>query len=270
MKLVDFLDKSIQNLSKAGIGSARLDSLLLIEFVTGFERARILAYPETELSQKQVDQLDGLVKKRLDHTPISYLIQSKEFYGRDFFVDERVLVPRPESESLIELALKKIYDKKLSVLDLGCGSGILGVTLKLERPDWQIVLSDISKEALDVAKINTKKHGLLSRLNFVDTAFLPDKDFDFIIANLPYVPTSFQKNKDLKSEPKIALFAGNDGLDAYRQFFAQLKTKPNKKPQFVMIEALENQHLPIAKLAQKSGYSESAKNGLALLFQQNT
>ncbi len=263
--LNDWLKKSEIILSDSQIKSARLDCLILLEKVTGFSRAKVLAEPDYKLTVSDINELDDLVDKRIKHIPIAYLTNTVDFYGRDFYVDNNVLIPRPETEDIIDIISKIKLPKQAKILDLGTGSGIIGISIALEMPENIVVLSDISSPALDVAKINIQKFNLNLKCIESDLLQKINSKFDLIAVNLPYVPTKLYVSEDLKHEPSLALYSGEDGLDLYNKFWNEISDLQTK-PSYIIMESLEIQHPQLEALANKSGYIQSSKNHLIQYF----
>jgi len=266
MRASDWLGQTTATLTTASIDSARLDALILLEDYTGHDRAYLLAHPELEVDE---NALSAAVQRRTGHEPLAYIRGHAEFYGRTFMVNEHVLVPRPESESLIEL-LKRLAPPQAAIADMGTGSGCLAVTAALEVPDVTVAAVDIDEACLAVAKQNAVMHTAQVQLLHGDmlAPFL-QKSCNFtptvLLANLPYVPVNYPINAAAGHEPALALFAGPDGLDAYRKLFAQLKKLPTA-PALIITEALLTQHDALEALAAASGYQLVANEGLAQAF----
>lgn len=254
-----WLEAGNHKLKNADVQSYYLDSLLLLEHVLNTNRARLLAHQEDELSDEHLKELNNLLLRRLDREPIAYILESKEFYGRDFYVDEHVLIPRPESESFVEL-LKKYNLTEGSLIDVGCGSGILGITVKLEAQKLKVTLSDISDEALKVAKQNAKN--LSADVTFKKQTLF-NKHYDIIMANLPYLPEDMKLEKELNFEPKLALFAKDFGLKIYSDFCKKVAIF---KPKYVLTESLEVQHSELSRMLIDAGYGLLQTDGLVQLF----
>ena len=162
---VSKLLKEVEHLfSEASIPSPHLDAEVLLAYILDVNRAWLAAHSKEELGSEEVRKLESLVQRRLRREPIAYLTGTKEFYGRDFIVTPEVLIPRPETEALIELSMKVLkyevrsmkYGKITKLVDVGCGSGCIGITLKLEHPELDVTLCDISPEALAIAAENAK------------------------------------------------------------------------------------------------------------------
>lgn len=253
-----FLRTGTARLKRAGIGSARLDVLILLEGALHKDRAWILARPETELNNTQARRLQRQLARRARHTPLAYIRGHSEFYGRSFKVNRFVLEPRPESETMIEL-LKKITERReskaegLNIADVGTGNGAIGITAALEIPGSVVDLYDISAGALAVAKHNTHRHELHLHARKMNLLSRPLRPYDVILANLPYVPDKWHINEEALAEPKIAIFGGPDGLDVYRKLFHQLQ-RFTWKPKFVLTEALPPQHEQLAQIVRQNGF----------------
>jgi len=260
----EWLLEARKKLTKAGIPSANLDAILLLEHVVKKNIETILTYPETLLDRFQINKLEKLLKKRLRHTPVAYLVNKKEFYGREFYVNNNVLIPRPETESFISLLEKLSFEKKQKLIDLGTGSGILAVTVKSLHPDWDVTATDISKKALKVARYNAKRIGV--EINFKKSNLFNsiDNNFDIVIANLPYVPTKLPVLNEVKKEPQVAIFSGKDGLNLYRNLFKS----SFKKDSFLFLESLVSQQKNINLLANKNGFKAIAQEGLVSVFKK--
>jgi release factor glutamine methyltransferase len=263
MTVGQFLTTAMQALVEAEVESARLDVLVLLEDTLDKNRASLLAHPEIQLSPGQLSKLNNYITQRKKHVPLAYIRGRSEFYGRTFMVDEHVLVPRPETESMITLLKKIPLDGTPRIVDIGCGSGCIAVTAALELPSAKVVACDISPEALQVARKNAQQ--LKAAVQFAEADLLGTQaeHFDVVLANLPYVPTDYPINTAATFEPKLALFAGNDGLDLYRRLFVQLR---GSKAHYVICESLEPQHKPLAAIAKTAGYMLEQTDGLTQLF----
>lgn len=271
-----WLKNTTYKLSRAGIGTARLDALILLEDATGKDRSWLLAHPEFDLESLQnptLQQLNSLVERRISHEPLAYIRGKTEFYGREFLVNKHVLEPRPESETMIDLALKicRSQDSKnTTFMDVGTGSGALAITLKLEAPQLNILAIDIDKNCLAIAKKNADN--LAADVKFLQGDLLePLRNIKLktynLICNLPYVPDNFVINPAAMNEPRLAIFGGQDGLDIYRKLFLQINQTSNK-PNFVLTESLPLQHGKLVEIAAKSGYKLTKSDDFIQLFQR--
>ena len=254
----------------AGIGSARLDILILLEDTLHQDRSWLLAHPEIELTPLQQKRLKMQLARRLNHEPLAYIRGFTEFYGRRFRVNRRVLEPRPESEAMIELLLdlaksRKLKAKSWQIADVGTGSGALGITAALELHNHNVDLYDIDASALAVAKHNCALHELHLRAVKRDLLRNSHKAYDAILANLPYVPDNWKINEAAAMEPRIAIFGGKDGLEVYRRFFEQL-THFSWRPKYVLTEALPPQHESLAEIAEHARFREYRSQDFIQLF----
>jgi release factor glutamine methyltransferase len=244
-----------KQLSEAGIETARLDSLILLEDTTGRDRAWLLAHPEFELSDDQTGELEKLLDRRAQHEPLAYIRGKTEFYGREYFVAPAVLVPRPESEAMIDL-LKNLPElpARLRLADIGTGSGALGITAKLELPKASVDLFEISMDALTIAQMNVDKFTLDIDCVQSDLLASVPRAYDVILANLPYVPDTFPINQAAQHEPALALYGGADGLDLYRKLFLQIEQLATM-PLYILLEALPEQHATLQEYTADQGFT---------------
>ncbi len=266
MTVDTFLKLAVQQLQTAGIESARLDCLVLLEDIVGTDRSWLLAHPEFELEESQQQTLREKIKRRVQHEPLAYIRSKAEFYGREFYVDEHVLVPRPESEGFINLLKNYKLNKKYThVLDLGTGSGCIGLTVVAELPTLYVTLADIDHSALAVAQKNAEKLNLQASFIASDLLSTITGPYDIIVTNLPYVPDEYPVNEPVAFEPKLALFAGKDGMDLYRKFWNQVHELP-EKPQLILTESLLEQHEQQIRLANDASFKLTKTDGLVQLF----
>jgi release factor glutamine methyltransferase len=218
----------------------RLDALTLLEAALRRPRSWILAFGERSLSAQEVATFEGLCERRAGGSPTAYLLGRAGFYGHEFLVDERVLVPRPESEHLVDEAVRFLRDREADVLDIGTGSGALACSIAAASRA-RVYASDISSAAVAVANANVQRLGLRERCT-VEVGDLAEpfagRRFDLVVANLPYVPThDLPAAPDPVSfEPRVALDGGNDGLSVYRRLLRALPSA--LKPEaMVLLEA---------------------------------
>lgn len=229
----DALLLGIAALRAAGIGDTPdLDAQVLLAHVTGETRARLLAYPERPLSAERAQTFAALVQRRAAHEPIAYLTGHREFMGLDFFTDPRALIPRPETELLVEAALVEVRARLERgetpvVADIGTGSGAIAVSVAaLERRLPRVYATDVSQDALALAHENAQRFGVTTRVVFVQGDLLEPlrEPLDVLLANLPYVAPREAETlaPDVgRYEPSLALYGAGDGLGHVRQLFAQ-------------------------------------------------
>ncbi len=266
MTINDWLKTSSQKLKQAGIGTARLDCLVLLEDITKKNKAWLLAHPEFKLSDTQIKKLNTQLKHREKHLPLAQIRGKTEFYGRDFIISPSVLEPRPESETMIEL-LKKL-PKSAFIVDVGTGSGALAITAKLEMPESMVTAIDIDQKCLEVTHQNAKKHSVKVEIlkgNLLKPINTRKLNNSVLLCNLPYVPNDYEINRAALNEPKIAIFGGKDGLDLYRKLFKQI-AETSHKPSYVLTESLPFQHKDLAKIAQKADFKQTAEDDFIQQF----
>lgn len=258
MTIGRWLTLTSNRLDVAGIGTARLDALVLLEDVTNKKRAWLLAHLEELLTVSQIDSLSKMIKKRLQHIPLAYIRGKTEFYGREFSINSEVLEPRPESENMIELLKSLVTNKRTTIIaDIGTGSGALAITAKKELPRCTIVAADYNPLCIDVAKDNARNHKI--KIQFLTGDLLrPLLELKLlptvIMANLPYVPNSYQINQAATMEPHSAIFGGSDGLDLYRSLFSQTRLL-KIKPRLILTEAMPFEHPELINIAKTAGYT---------------
>ena len=190
----------------------RLDAELILAYALCSDRTFLYAHPEQPLSAAQLNLANSLLAQRRQHVPLAYLLGHKEFYGRNFLVNPSVLIPRPETEAIIEFAKKQ---HPSSIIDVGTGSGCIAVTLALELPHARLDVTDISTSALNVAQANARNYHVLDRIRFFEADLFPENTprYDLIAANLPYVDKTWPWNSpELDFEPPEALYSENAGL----------------------------------------------------------
>lgn len=249
-----WLKLATTQLEVAGIATARLDCLVLLEDELNTNRAQLLAHPEINLTPVQNHNLSEKLTRRARHEPLAYIRGKTEFYGREFIVNHYVLEPRPESETMISLLKQLSLKQRVSIADIGSGSGALGITAALElTSSVELFLHDIEENTLVVARQNAHKHNVSAKCLQTDLVNNNNADLDILLCNLPYVPNDFQINTAAGHEPKIAIFGGLDGLDLYRSLFDQID-KRTQKPSFILTESLPYQHPELAAIALAQGY----------------
>lgn len=271
MKVQEALAWAQRQLKTSKTGTPRLDALVLLEDATGINRAKLLAEPDLVLASSVIGDYKAKVRLRCTAIPLAYVRRKTEFYGREFYIDQRVLEPRPESETLIEEAIKLIRstEDKVNVVDVGTGSGALIITLKLECPEIVAIATDISQECLDVATINAHQYSTNVRLlkgNLllpINEGLITNKTL--VVANLPYVPDSWQINPSAMSEPSLAIFGGKDGLRLYTEMFSQLG-KLKHPPLYVLTEAMPPQQDQLLLLASSNNYKLLKTNDFIQVF----
>jgi release factor glutamine methyltransferase len=246
--------KAIKQLLNNKITSARLDAEVLLSFVLNKPKEFLYTYPDHKLTKSQQTKFTNLIKKRTNGVPVAYLTGQKEFYGRSFIVNKDVLIPRPETELIIDTIkqVNKKTKKQIIIADIGTGSGCIAITLAKELPNTKIIATDISTKALKVAKKNASKHKVLSKISFHQGNLLEpikDKKIDILIANLPYLDPKWQTNS-IKHEPSLALYAKEKGLKLYRELLEQISQQKHQ-PKIILFEIDPRQKDSIKKVIKK-------------------
>ncbi|MFQ5594689.1 MAG: peptide chain release factor N(5)-glutamine methyltransferase, partial [Anaerolineae bacterium] len=249
-------------LRRVDLDTPRLDAEVLLAHALGISRPALLARLHDLLPAKARTAIVELIHRRLHHEPVAYLTGNKEFYGLNFYVDHRVLIPRPETELLVERALAlrtthcALRHTQPHIVDVGTGSGCIAISLATHLPQAQVHATDISPEALEVARINAQRHAVEDRVHLTREDLLdglePDLRFDIIVANLPYVakPELAQLPPDICGYEPVepALVAGPDGMTLIRRLLAQAPTRL-RRDGAVLLEIGARQGADVSALA---------------------
>lgn len=253
-----------------------LDAELIAMRCFGYgDRSQLAAHGDDEIMEPTDKAADMMLEKRANGMPLAYILSEKEFYGRRFGVSREVLIPRPETESLVELVKGLDLPEKPSFLEIGTGSGCIAITLALEFPNATVTATDISREALYVARQNDGEYE--AGVEFVEVDLLDDelmeRSYDVLVANLPYVNPKWDwlDMKTLEFEPMRALFAlTEDGLSVYHRLFSQLEEYREKNTiKYVVVEADPSQHEAMKKIAEEAGYLFEKAESFGLVFRNN-
>jgi release factor glutamine methyltransferase len=252
------LDSATDALRAAGVEDPRLDAELLLAEAAGWSRAALVADPAAEVPPAVGRRFGEWVRRRLRREPVAYVLGRKGFRNLELAVDSRVLIPRPETELLVELALEVEPE---SLLDVGTGSGAIALAVADELPDCAVTATDTSAAALEVARANAGRLGLAERVRFTEGTLPEGETFELVLANLPYVAErdwpSLQPEVT-RWEPREALLAGPDGLDAYRFFLPEcgraLSRYPGRTSTTLAVEVGEGQAPAVAKLMREAGF----------------
>jgi release factor glutamine methyltransferase len=230
MTILDLLNQSAIRLSDAGVADPRREASSLLAFALDKPSAFLIAHPEYELTTDETERFESYVARRANREPFQYITEQQEFYGLDFEVTPDVLIPRPETEILVEEAIRELNKlKKLSgptFCEIGVGSGCISVSILHNVPNATAIATDISKNAISIAQRNSENHGVADRLTFIagDLFAGIDHKFDLIVSNPPYIPDAdlSDMQKEVRNfEPHNALFAGPDGLDIIRRIVSE-------------------------------------------------
>lgn len=230
---------------------ARLEAEMLVAFVLTVNKPSLVALDATTISKDQSRMLGEFIKRRLNHEPLAYIIGRKEFYKQAFYVDPAVLIPRPETELLIDQVIawtKQHAPQTPTIADIGTGSGCIAISLAEHLPKASVIAADISEDALHVARKNAESHNVVIDFRLGSLlAPIPDP-VDIIVANLPYIPTDriSTLDKSVKDwEPIQALDGGMDGFDRYRQLLIQISGRTELPKLFVF--EIDETHTALAK-----------------------
>ena len=251
----DALDGAITAIGAAGCETPRLDAEVMLAHILGVSRARLLSDRDLTVEGPAIRAFQNAVRRRsVGREPVAYITGTRGFRHLDLAVDPRALVPRPETELLVEVALG--LPPGSHVLDLGTGSGAVALALKHERPDLELTGSDVSAEALDLARENGERLGLEVRWLRSDLLQDLSDEFDAILANPPYVPEGERATlapEILRHEPSSALFAGADGLALVRQLIVQAAAL--RRPRLLALEIGAGQAPMVEELMRASGFA---------------
>lgn len=262
MKVENALKEAIEILQKNSVASAILDARILIQHVTSLSREDIVfKASQIDLLENQQKKYFDFIDQRAKKIPLTHLTNNREFFANEFYVDENVLDPRPDSEALVELVMEKFNKfSSLNICEIGCGSGCLIISLLKYFENWLGLALDISNKALLIAKKNAKINQVLPRLNFIQSDLFKnlhhDQIFDIIISNPPYIPTNDIENLQDEVrlyEPRIALDGGLDGLDFYHKI-AKQSQKFLKKNGDIFLEVGYNQNQDVKNIFENNNF----------------
>ena len=268
----DTIRETHQTLESTGIPDARLEAEVMVMTVMRMTRQNIFAEQETQVPAGEAQQLAEIIAQRLERIPLAYIIGYREFYGINVVVTPDVLIPRPETEGMVEhtlfMALMGMETRELTIADIGTGSGAIAVNLAIHLPAARIYAVDISEPALDVAAFNIRGHSVADRVRLGHGDLLEPlpEPVDVIVANLPYIPTQRipELQPEVQREPSMALDGGADGLDLVRRLLSQAPAKLNSPgiilleldpDQFPAVEAEALQHFPDAEITAEQDLS---------------
>lgn len=263
-KINQWLLRATGKLSAADIPTARLDAELILAHAIKKDRTWLLAHDDETVDYTLANEL---LQERSQRAPLAYLTGHKEFYGRIFAVNEHVLIPRPDTEEIIEQLKLLKPGKNRRLIDVGTGSGAIAVTAKLEFPDLQIDAVDISPQALAIAKQNADT--LQAKVDFYESNLLNEANhtYDFILANLPYVDRAWERSHETDHEPPLALFADDAGLELIKTCIEQSHDKLNPTG-YLLLEADPRQFDAIISFAIQHDFEPVRVNDYALTLQR--
>jgi release factor glutamine methyltransferase len=259
MNIENTLNKGINILQKNKIPNPQLDSEILLSNLIKKDKKHIILNPKELLNLEQLDKFKNLIERRKTGEPIAYLINKKEFWKDEFFVNKDVLIPRPDTELIIEQVLK-IYSKnaQLQVLDIGTGSGCILLSILKERINFYGTGIDISKKSINVSKFNAKQLNLTNRVKFFHSGVDNFKigKYDLIVSNPPYIELlnlRYLEKDVVNFEPKLALSGGLDGFSKIRKVINKANTLIKKNGKFIL-EIGFNQKNKVKQILKKEGF----------------
>lgn len=256
---MDVLTKSTEYLRGKGVASPRLDAELILAHVLGIDRVKVYMQFDRPLSAVELEAIRGLVRRRGAREPLAWVVGHKEFRGVEFSAAADVLVPRPDTETLVEAALSSIGSGIEYVADIGCGTGCVGISIALEREHARVYCVDLSEAALACTRENVRRHGLEKRVAVLRGDLLagvpPTREIDWVVSNPPYIASGEIASlaDEVRREPKLALDGGGDGLDVYRRLVPAAAARARKGAWF---EVGAGQGTSVAALMAEAGFGE--------------
>ena len=256
--VLETIDGGARYLEKRGIEDARRNMQIMVAHQLACTRMQLYTQFDRPLGESELMPLREMLKRRGEGVPLQHVLGVVSFHHRDFKSDARALIPRPETEELAEWILSMPMGDDLKVLDMGCGSGVLGLTLAAERPSWHVTLADVSEDALALAEENAAALGIgNARFLRSDLFSAVEGEFDGIVANLPYVPESERPSlsREVMHDPALALFGGADGLDVIRRFIPEAfrRLKPGG---WMVLEIGHDQASQVEEILRSSGFAD--------------
>lgn len=247
------LDPAVERLRAAGVETPQLDAQLMMAKALGCSRLDVVAHPERVLNGAELESFRAMLDERASRYPLAYILRTREFYGLEFDVTPDVLIPRPETEILVEEVLKRVGEAS-HIADIGTGSGAIAVALAVNMPMARIWAVDSSEQALKVALANAKKHAVADRVSTVRGDLLEPLTggFDAVVSNPPYIPCGEidSLQPEVRYEPRQALDGGPDGMDAYRRLLPQAMGVTR----LVAVEIGAGQAGPVTQIARDAGW----------------
>ena len=260
MIILDLLNTGSKILKNNKVQTYQLDAEIILASLLKKRREQIIINREEKVSNSNINNFNKLINRRSRREPLAYILRQKEFWSKSFFVNRSTLIPRPETELLCDIVIKKIKNRTSYILDIGTGSGCILLSILSEIKKAKGIGIDISKKAIEVAKKNSNKLGLNQRAKFFTKSLnnIRDCKFDLVVSNPPYIKTSDIKNlsEDVrKFEPKIALDGGKDGLDVIKKVIYKSKTIL-KRLGLLALEIGNGQHYKVSKILKEQGFRE--------------
>lgn len=266
MTIAEFLRETTKQFADAGIVSARLDTQVLLERALKQNKAWLLAHGDEQIDPEKLVTLQAQATRRAAREPLAYIVGRQEFYGRNFTVTRDVLIPRPETETIIEELKALPLPDNAAVLDVGTGSGAIAITAELELPHLRTEACDVSPAALAVAEQNAERLGANVTFFVSDLLSRTEHTYDVILANLPYVAQNWERSPETGFEPELALFAVDDGLELITKLIVDAPQLLNPSG-YIVLEADPRQFAHIKKAAE-TAFTHVRSNGLTMILQK--
>ena len=264
MTVLEVLQATTAFFKKHDIENPRLNAEHLLAHVLGRKRIELYLDFERKLTETELGPLRELVKRRSEGEPLQHLLGTVEFCGQVFLCDKRAMVPRPETEELVELLKSEIQDPKSEILDVGTGSGVIALSLAAEFPEARILAVDVSDDALALARENAIRLELSDRVQFLKSRLLETiaGPFDLIVANLPYISTQDRRtlSREVLRDPEIALFAGPQGDELVRELINRAPTRLRPGGMLALEIGLGQRNALLSALAEKNYRDICSKN----------
>jgi release factor glutamine methyltransferase len=264
MTVLKVLQATTAYFTKHNVESPRLSAEHLLAHVLGRKRIELYLEFERELIETELGPLRDLVKRRSEGEPLQHLLGTVEFCGVTFLCDKRALVPRPETEQLVELVQSAIRDPQSVILDVGTGSGVIALSLAAKFPEAKVLAVDVSDDALALARENAGRLNLTERVRFLKSRLLENIEdaFDLIVANLPYISTQERPalSREVLYDPEIAVFAGADGDELVRELIAQAPSRLRSGGMLALEIGLGQSEALLSALAEKNYRDICSKN----------
>ena len=264
MTVLEVLQATTAYLKKRNVENPRLNAEHLMAHALGRKRIELYLDFERELAETELAPLRGLVKRRSEGEPLQHLLGTVEFCGLTFLCDKRALVPRPETEQLVELVETRIENRELRIVDVGTGSGVIALSLAAKMPEAQVLGVDVSEDALALAQENADRLNLSERVQFLKSRLLENIEgaFDLIVANLPYVSIQDRHTLSLEvlHDPEVALFAGAQGDELVRELIDQARVRLRPGGLLALEIGLGQSEALLSALAEKNYRDISSKN----------
>lgn len=261
--VLEVLQATTAYFKKHDVASPRLNAEHLLAHVLGRKRIELYLEFERVLTQSELAPLRDLVKRRGEGEPLQYLLETVEFCGHVFLCDKRAMVPRPETEELVEFLKSEIQNPKSKILDVGTGSGVIALSLAAKFPDAEIVAVDISDDAVALAQENAARLSLAGRVRFLKSNLLEnvERTFDLVVANLPYVSTQARDtlSREVLHDPTVAVFAGARGDELVRELIAQAPSRLRPDGMLALEIGIGQSDALLSVLAEKNYRDISSK-----------